>query len=168
MSGLLLTSFGTLNLGDVSIQSEKERRFVKSAYDSLAITYIFAITSVKLSILFFYRRIFTMFEKWFRWCWWLLLSLILIWTAACIVLFALQVAGNLPKIGFSRLGISTTGIINALSDILLLVLPAVMISRMKLQTKQRIALISIFSIGGMYVILVDFSRLRLIIFTERQ
>jgi hypothetical protein len=43
-----------------------------------------------------------------------------------------------------------------------------MISRMKLQTKQRIALISIFSIGGMYVILVDFSRLRLITFTERQ
>ncbi|KAF2028742.1 hypothetical protein EK21DRAFT_113597 [Setomelanomma holmii] len=148
VSGLLLTAFGTLDLTDVSVQSDSERRFVKSAYDSLAIMYILAVTFVKLSILLFYRRTFTMFEQWFRWCWWLLLGLILLWTAACIVLFALQVAGNLPKIGFSRLGISTTGVINALSDVLLIVLPAVMVSRLRMQKKQKIALISIFGIGG--------------------
>jgi hypothetical protein len=149
ISGYLLNAFGALDLADVSIQSDEEKRFVRAAYNSLAILYIFSMTFIKLSILFLFRRTFTMFYAWFRWAWWILLSIILSWTTTCIILVALQGAGKMPKSGFSRLGISTTGVINALSDILLLVPPAVMISRMKLQRKQKVALISIFGIGGM-------------------
>lgn len=109
------------------------------------------MASIKLSILFLYRRTFTMLETWFRWCWWILVNLVMLWTATCIILLALQAVGKMPENSFARLGISTTGIINAFSDILVLMLPVVMISRMKLQKKQKIALISIFGIGGMYV-----------------
>lgn len=91
-----------------------------------------------------------MFEPWFRWAWWILLHLVLLWTITCVVLLALQGIGEMPSNGFSRLGISITGVVNAFSDILLMLLPAIMISRMKLQKKQKIALISIFAIGGMY------------------
>ncbi|KAF2795453.1 hypothetical protein K505DRAFT_239809 [Melanomma pulvis-pyrius CBS 109.77] len=89
-----------------------------------------------------------MLTTWFRYAWYFTFTLILLWTATCIILLALQASGNLPKSGFSRLGISITGVVNAFTDILILGLPAVMISRMKLARKQKVALISIFLIGG--------------------
>jgi hypothetical protein len=75
----------------------------------------------------------------------------MLWTAACITLLALQETGRMPRHGFMRLGISTTGIVNGFSDMLLMILPAVMVYRLKLQKKQKIALISIFGLGGVYV-----------------
>lgn len=148
ISGMILTGFGALDLAKVSIEDEQQKHFVSATYSSLAILYISAITFIKLSILFLYRRTFTMFETWFRCAWWILLNLILLWTSTCIILLALQGAGKMPKSGFSRLGISTTGIINAFTDLLLLVLPSIMITKLKLQKKQKIALILIFGIGG--------------------
>lgn len=150
-SGLLLTAFGALDLSHLATQAEKERHIIKAAYGSLAVLYVAAITFIKLSILFLYRRTFTMFEAWFRWAWWILLHLVLLWTITCVILLALEGVGGMPSNGFSRLGISITGIVNAFSDILLMLMPAIMISRMKLQKKQKIALISIFAIGGVYV-----------------
>jgi hypothetical protein len=94
-----------------------------------------------------------MLTTWFRYAWWASLVLVFLWTATCIILLALEGADKMPKGGFSRLGISITGIVNALTDFLILGLPAFMISRMKLQQKQKIALISIFLIGGMYAAL---------------
>lgn len=91
-----------------------------------------------------------MFETWFRWAWWTILPLVVLWTLTAIILLALQGVGQMPMTAFSRLGISITGFVNAFSDILLLLMPAIMISRMTLQKKQKIALISIFGIGGMY------------------
>lgn len=151
MSGLLLTSFGALDLDNVAIQNDEKRHLVRVAYSALAVLYVVTITFIKLSILFFYRRTFTMHETWFRCSWWCLLHLVVLWTATCIILLALEGIGKMPSTGFSRLGISITGIVNALSDILLLIPPAIMITRLKLQKKQKIALISIFGIGGMYV-----------------
>jgi hypothetical protein len=151
VSGLLLTAFGALDSNYASFESDEDQHFVWATYNSLAILYIFAMASIKLSILFLYRRTFTMLETWFRWCWWILVNLVMLWTATCIILLALHAVGKMPENSFARLGISSTGIINAFSDILVLMLPVVMISRMKLQKKQKIALISIFGIGGMYV-----------------
>jgi hypothetical protein len=151
VSGLLLTGSGALNLEEVTKQNEQERQFTRSAYNSLAVLYIFSITFIKLSIIFMYRRTFTMLTTWFRCAWYFTLALTLLWTTACITLLALQASGNLPKIGFSRLGISITGLINAFTDILILGIPAVIISRMKLASKQKVALLSIFFIGGMSV-----------------
>ncbi|CAO2654451.1 Nn.00g111840.m01.CDS01 [Neocucurbitaria sp. VM-36] len=148
VSGLLLTAFGSVDLDDVSTHSEEKHHFVRAAYISLAVLYVLAITFIKLSILFLYRRTFTMFETWFRWAWWSLMHLVILWTATCVVLLAIQGVGQMPMTRFSRLGVSITGFVNAFSDIWLLMMPAIMISRMKLQKKQKIALVSIFGIGG--------------------
>ncbi|KAH7363746.1 hypothetical protein BKA66DRAFT_573437 [Pyrenochaeta sp. MPI-SDFR-AT-0127] len=152
LSGLLLTASGALNLDEISAQNEDKRHFSRAAYSSLAIIYVATITFIKLSILFLYRRTFTMFETWFRWAWWTILQLVILWTVTGIILLALQGVGQMPMTSFSRLGISITGFINAFSDILLLLMPAIMISRMTLQRKQKIALISIFGIGGVATI----------------
>jgi cytochrome bd-type quinol oxidase subunit 2 len=151
VSGLLLTTSGALNLEKVTKQSEQERHFTRSAYNSLAVLYVFSITFVKLSIIFMYRRTFTMLTTWFRYAWYFTFTLTLLWTATCITLLALQTSGNLPKSGFSRLGISITGVVNAFTDVLILGLPALMVSRMRLARKQKVALMSIFLIGGMLV-----------------
>jgi len=90
-----------------------------------------------------------MITRWFRIAWWGILTLTLLWTIACITLLALQGTGSLPKNGFSRLGISITGLVNAITDWLILGLPLYVVAQMKLQTKQRLALVSIFMVGSM-------------------
>jgi hypothetical protein len=149
ISGLLLTRFGAIDLHRLLSQTEQGKLSLSTAALSLATLYILAITLIKLSILFFYRRTFTMLEKWFRWCWWLLLGIVLLWTGTCLILLILQTTQTVRNEGFGRLAISTTGIINGVSDLLLVILPAVRISSMKMQRKQKIALISIFAIGGL-------------------
>jgi cytochrome bd-type quinol oxidase subunit 2 len=146
-----LTAFGAFDLDRVQAEDQGGRHFVYTTTLAIAILYILAITFIKLSILSFYRRTFTIRETWFRWCWALLLVLVMLWTLACILLLALQETGNMPHNGFMRLGISTTGLVNGFSDIFLMILPAVMVSRLKLQKRQKIAMISIFGIAGMYV-----------------
>jgi cytochrome bd-type quinol oxidase subunit 2 len=148
---LLLTAFGAFDLDDISTENQGGKRFVYTTTLSVAFLYVLAMTFIKLSILFLYRRTFTMLEAWFRWCWRMLLILVMLWTAACIILLALQETGRTPKNGFMRLGISVTGMVNGFSDMLLMIIPAVMVSRLKLQKKQKIALISIFGLGGMCV-----------------
>lgn len=97
-----------------------------------------------------------MFTTWFRYAWWASFVLTLLWTVTCIILLILQGTDKLPKGGFSRLGISITGVVNAFTDCLILGLPAFMISRLKLQMRQKIAIISIFLIGGMYVLVLAY------------
>jgi cytochrome bd-type quinol oxidase subunit 2 len=150
-SGFLLTASGALNLERVSQQNEQEKHFTRSASTSLAVLYVFSITFIKLSIIFMYKRTFTMLKTWFRYAWYFTFTLILLWTATCITLLGLQASGKLPKSGFFRLAMSITGVVNGFTDVLILGLPAVMVSRMKLARKQKVALISIFLIGGMYV-----------------
>lgn len=84
-------------------------------------------------------------------------SIIVLWTAACIVLIALQDMGTVHRVGFSKLWVSITGIVNAVSDVALLVLPTVVVSRMKLPRRQKVALISIFGLGGVYIANLLFS-----------
>jgi len=48
--------------------------------------YVLAFVFVNLSILFFYRRTFTMYEEWFGLCWWLLLITIVLWGLICVLL----------------------------------------------------------------------------------
>ncbi|KAF2012234.1 hypothetical protein BU24DRAFT_272779 [Aaosphaeria arxii CBS 175.79] len=148
ISGFLLTASGALDLEDISVQSQSEKDFTMPVYDALALLYVFSITFIKASILFLYRRTFTMLTAWFRWAWWAIFALVLMWTSTCIILLALQRTNRLPKGGFSRLGISVTAIVNAFTDFLVLGLPAVRITKMSLRRRQKIALISIFMIGG--------------------
>lgn len=78
-----------------------------------------------------------------------MISFTILWTLACLILLALQETGQLPKYDFGRIAVPTTGIINALSDMLLMLLPVVMVSRLKMRRNQKIALVSIFCISGM-------------------
>jgi hypothetical protein len=73
------------------------------------VLYILSVTFIKLSILFFYRRTFTLLETWFRWAWRAVLALVLLWTTTCILLLVLQKVGLVRKTEYSRLGISITG-----------------------------------------------------------
>ena len=144
-----MTVFGALKLETLSKWTIAEKHTATDAFCALAVLYVLSVTFIKLSILFFYRRTFTMFETWFRWSWWATLNLIFFWAATCITLIAMQNTGTLPRAGFSRLGISITGIVNGFSDIILMVLPAVMFSKMRIPQKQKVAIMGIFMIGGM-------------------
>jgi hypothetical protein len=150
-SGFFLATTGALNLDNLFAQSDEQWHLLCAAYNSVVLLHIFAMASIKLSILLFYKRTSDMLETWFRWCWWILLSVVLLWTAACVILLALHIVGKMPETGFPRLGASITGMINTLSDILFLILSAVIITRMKLSTDQKIALVTILGIGGMSV-----------------
>jgi hypothetical protein len=143
-----LTTSGALKLEDISRWTVSDRRISGDVFCALAVLYVLSVTSIKLSILFFYRRTFTMHEMWFKLAWWATMNLIVLWAVTCITLIALQNTGTLPKAGFARIGISATGIVNGFSDIILMVLPAVMISNMRLPKKQKIAIMGIFMIGG--------------------
>lgn len=116
---------------------------------SFAVLYIVAITLVKLSILFLYRRTFGSSEKWFRHCWWILMCFTMMWTVACIILLALQETGKMPGYNFDTTAVPATAVINAVLEMLLLLLPVVLVIRLKMTRKQKIALVSIFCIGGM-------------------
>ncbi|KAH3919879.1 hypothetical protein HBH56_019900 [Parastagonospora nodorum] len=53
-----------------------------------------------------------MYDQWLRWCWWLLLVFVLLWTLICFVLLALQESGITSIGAFERLAVSTTGIVS--------------------------------------------------------
>ncbi|KAF2012096.1 hypothetical protein BU24DRAFT_495173 [Aaosphaeria arxii CBS 175.79] len=72
--GLLITLLLVADVGGVSLtrmakMSKEDQRYLKDSVTALAFLYTFAIILVKLSVLFMYRRIFTMNEKWFRIDW---------------------------------------------------------------------------------------------------
>jgi hypothetical protein len=146
-----LTTTGSFDFEVFTYQTEASwSRFV-TEYNSLASLYILTMTSIKLSILFLYRRTFTLHDAWFRWCWWTLLTLVILWTVTCSLLLALVVAGKTQAYEFPRLAIAATGVINTFLDVLFLILLGLMIARMKLQKNQKVALVIIFGMGGLYV-----------------
>jgi hypothetical protein len=67
------------------------------------------------------------------------------------LLLALVVAGKTQAYEFPRLAIAATGVINTFLDVLFLILLGLMIARMKLQKNQKVALVIIFGMGGLYV-----------------
>jgi cytochrome bd-type quinol oxidase subunit 2 len=143
-----LTAFGAFDFEQIQAESQGEGHLVYAITLAVAVLYILAITFIKLSILSYYRRTFTVREPWFRWCWALLLFLVMLWTLACVLLLALYETGNMPH-SFVRLGMSITCMVSGFTSIFLMILPAVMMSRLKLEKKQKIALLSIFGIAGM-------------------
>ena len=129
--------------------NDLDHKYRLISLNALAALYVVTLTLVKLSILFLYKRLFSILEVWFRKTWWIMFFLTLMWAIACFVLIALQGVKNMSKLGFSRLGIGITGLANAFSDLLLLLMPIVMIFKMKFQLKQKIAMMSVFGIGVM-------------------
>jgi hypothetical protein len=112
--------------------------------------YTFSIIIIKLSVLFMYRRIFTLNEKWFRLAWWANFILIFpCYTVSSITLTAYQVA-NAQKFGannISKYASYALGSVNAISDVLVLVLPVAMVVRLVLRPREKAAIIGIFMLG---------------------
>jgi hypothetical protein len=114
--------------------------------------YTFAIISVKVSVLLLYRRIFTLHEKWFQICWWAnLILLVPCYITTALTLTGLQVSmSNSKKWGpnnLSRYGSLVLGIVNAVSDMAVLMLPVAMVWRLIMSKRERVAIVGIFALG---------------------
>lgn len=123
---------------------------------------------IKLSILLFYRRIFTMHRRTFKFAFYVLGTYTLLLTIATTILFIIQcvpisffldlaylleglrpphaVKGHcLPQ----QLHVVTTLIANTVSDVALLVLPAIGLWKLKLPKGKKVGLFGVFSIGAL-------------------
>lgn len=114
--------------------------------------YTFAIIFVKVSVLLLYRRIFTLQEKWFQICWWAnLIVLVPCYITTALTLTGLQLSmSNSNKWGknnLSRYGSLVLGIVNAVSDIAVLMLPVAMVWRLIMSKRERVAIVGIFALG---------------------
>lgn len=114
--------------------------------------YTFAIILVKVSVLLLYRRIFTLQEKWFQIAWWAnLIVLVPCYFVTALTLTCLQVTMDDSKKwgpnNLSRYGSLVLGSVNAASDIAVLVLPVTMVYRLMMPSRERLAIVGIFTLG---------------------
>jgi hypothetical protein len=118
---------------------------------ALGMFYIFSILTIKLSVLFLYRRIFTMNSRWFRIGWWMnFLFLFPGWTVVVFTLTGLQLtptSGPLNTAGLSKIGSPIGRSLNALSDLMVLCLPVGMMLGLQLPKREKYAVIALFGIG---------------------
>jgi|TARA_R110002003_G_scaffold40_10_gene2716 hypothetical protein len=118
----------------------------------LGVLYTLAIIAVKISVLFLYRRIFTVNVRWFQIGWWANFILLMpCYTVFTFTLLGLQVTNNLQfgKNNLSRYGSQVSGSINAFSDLSVLILPVGMVSTLLLPRREKAAILGIFSLGLM-------------------
>ena len=123
--------------------------------------------SIKLSLLFFYRRLFLVNQKWLKVFWWLNLVYAILWAIGSGFFYifqcqpvdfywlrlyetlgvepsgGIQITGECP--GTSKVAIPL--IFNLFSDIALLLLPTVALSKLKSSIRKKIGLLALFSLG---------------------
>ncbi|KAI0395519.1 hypothetical protein F5Y17DRAFT_456917 [Xylariaceae sp. FL0594] len=124
--------------------------------------------SIKLPLLFLYRRVFTMNVKWFRYSWWILLSFIIgqstagffgaafQWYHASLVLWRrLDKSLNPPARGFC--GVNTAALVVSVSaltivvEVALFIVPILMLSQLQLKRSQKIGLMVVFGSGALAI-----------------
>ena len=125
--------------------------FMTKDFIAIGVFYILTILFSKLSVLFLFRRIFTMFNSNFRIAWWInLLFLFPCWTVPCFTLLGITVARkDLRNSDISSIGTPTIACFNALSDLMVLLLPLWSVSKLRLPRQQKIALCGVFAVGMM-------------------
>ncbi|KAF2728641.1 hypothetical protein EJ04DRAFT_516464 [Polyplosphaeria fusca] len=147
---LLVAKYGGFSLPRMAKLSKAEAATLKNTTYALGFMYTFAIIVIKISVLSMYHRVFTFNERWFRIGWWANFVLIFpCYTVTSITLTAWQVA-NSEKFGannISKYASYALGSVNAISDVLVLVLPVIMISRLHLPSRERAAVMGIFLLG---------------------
>jgi hypothetical protein len=116
-----------------------------------AFLYIVTITSAKLSILFLFRRIFYVHTSSFTIFWWFNFLVILpCWAGAtlCILIYVQidQFAYTKP---INAYGTFACALVNAISDILVLILPIRGVLKLQLPRAQKFGIAGLFSIGFM-------------------
>lgn len=128
-----------------------DQDFIFKSFIGIGVFYILAILFSKLSVLFLLRRIFTMFNTPFRIAWWInLLFLVPCWMVPVFTLLGITVANkDLRQSDISAIGTPVVALLNAVSDISVLLLPLWSIQKLKLPKKQKVALSGIFAVGLM-------------------
>ncbi|TGO61970.1 hypothetical protein BCON_0023g00280 [Botryotinia convoluta] len=142
VTSLLSISHGSCSLPMLEKITDAELLYLTNVQIALGILYSITILAVKVSVLFMYRRIFTMNNKWFRVGWWFnLLFLFPGWTVAAYTLLGIQVSkGSLGDNKLSTIGSPLVGALNSLSDLMVLALPIGMVMQLKLPRQERIAI----------------------------
>ena len=130
-----------------------DQDYITKSFIAIGVFYILTILLAKLSVLFLFRRIFTMFNSLFRIAWWAnLIFLFPCWTVAVFTLLGISVARqDLRQADISTIGTPTVAAFNGFSDIMVLILPIWSISKLRLPRQQKIALCGIFAVAMMWV-----------------
>ena len=126
----------------------------------------FAIPFVKLSILCFYRRIFTTNDRWFRWATAFMIVETIAWMIATAILtgmncspvhyfweqpylfLKMKTPTNGSCLDFSLVQIPPSAL-NTAGDIILLLLPAPHLLRLQMPWRRKLAVFFYFTLGGL-------------------
>ena len=126
------------------------------------------LTAIKLSLLFLYRRLFLVNQKWLRIAWWANLIYILLWTFGATGFYLFQCwpvswywnryyeryqtfspyTGELGQCNATTVQhVAIPLLFSLISDIALLCLPITAILKLRISTKRKVGLAAIFGIG---------------------
>ncbi|TVY48006.1 hypothetical protein LOCC1_G001068 [Lachnellula occidentalis] len=156
-TGELIVAFLEVKHGAVSLPFLEQSNAIQQLYllnieTAFAVTSITAILAIKLSVLFLLRRIFTMDVRWFRIAWWA--NVFFLFPCYAVIAFTflgLQLEPQHQSLRtnniLGRVSTSLVAALNASSDLTVLVLPIVLILKLKLPTRERIGIVAIFSLG---------------------
>ncbi|KAL4783836.1 hypothetical protein BJX76DRAFT_368090 [Aspergillus varians] len=120
----------------------------------LQFLWVLSLSCTKVSILFLYIRIFPV--RWLNWSSWATISVIVAWAmatilAGCLICrpFAFNWDPSIPggKCGNQVTSFTVTGVINLLTDVVVLVLPMPSLSRLQMAMYKKVTLIAVFGLG---------------------
>ncbi|KAL8912158.1 MAG: hypothetical protein Q9171_002792 [Xanthocarpia ochracea] len=129
----------------------------------LSITYTLAHWFIKMSILLFYIRIFTLRVKWFKIAIYATMTYISCWAVSLLFIIFLQCRpisyfwlrfdtfAQTPAVGKCTVDADvsaiSTSVLNTVADFAVLIFPIVVLAGMQLKLRKKIALLSIFLVG---------------------
>jgi hypothetical protein len=139
--------------------------FISKQLVAYQIVYIAAMCSVKLSYLLFYHRTF-LTPDFCEWVWVCIGIVVAYWTRCMLQAFLICrpfernwnpfIPGHCASY---KVAFVTTGVFNAITDLIIIALPIPVISSLHLATATKVGLIAIFAVGFLYVLidLIGFS-----------
>ena len=128
-------------------------------------------TAIKLTLLFFYRRLFLVNQRWLRIAWWVNVAYVILWLIGATGFYVFQcwpvqwyfmqyyrkynrpppypISGQCDAT--TTMHVSIPLIFGLFSDIMILLLPLATISRLHRSKRSKIGLTLVFSVGIMWV-----------------
>ncbi|MCJ1329331.1 hypothetical protein MMC10_006010 [Thelotrema lepadinum] len=152
---LLAKAFNDLATPESDLDSAAEQQFVAQITGALTVFYNFASAFIKLSILFFYRRIFV--GQVFNVCNWILVGLSIVWVVYATLCWLLYCGtdlqanfegpwDNCPPWGFEiQIGVY---VLDTVIDFCLLILPIPLVLRLHLGLHKKLGIVVVFILGG--------------------
>ncbi|KAF2115521.1 hypothetical protein BDV96DRAFT_575627 [Lophiotrema nucula] len=144
-----MASTGAFDLARLITFSPEDTESFQHRNLASAVLYLVTITCAKLSVLFLYRRIFYVYQGWFRAFWWFnLLVIFPCWAGATL---GILIYAQVDTFAFAKpanaYGTSVCALVNALSDMMVLILPISGVVKLQLGRAQKVGIIGLFSLG---------------------